>query len=93
VSDIVTHKYYRNLSQPLPSATPTGSTTPAQTAATTIPSSTTGPPLASAEAQRILNNLLIEDKRRNPTRIRYYITISREYPTKFLLSYMPVRKP
>ncbi|CAF3525255.1 unnamed protein product [Rotaria socialis] len=93
VSDIVTHKYYRNLSQPLPSATPTGSATPAQTPATAIPSSTTGPPLASAEAQRILNNLLIEDKRRNPTRIRYYITISREYPTKFLLSYMPVRKP
>lgn len=94
VSDILSHKYYRNLSQPLPSATPSGSATPAQTTTTTtIPSSTTGPPPASTEAQRILNNLLIEDKRRNPTRIRYYITISREYPTKFLLSYMPVRKP
>ncbi|CAF1187488.1 unnamed protein product [Rotaria sordida] len=97
VSDIITHKYYRNLSQPLPSATPTGSTTPAQTATTTttttISTTTSGPPPLSNDAQRILNNLLIDDKRRNPTRIRYYITISREYPTKFLLSYMPVRKP
>ncbi|CAF4632704.1 unnamed protein product, partial [Rotaria sp. Silwood2] len=96
VSDIITHKYYRNLSQPLPSATPSGSTTPAQTTTsitTTTTTTTSGlPPLAN-EAQRILNNLLIEDKRRNPTRIRYYITTSREYPTKFLLSYMPVRKP
>ena len=91
VSDIITHKYYRNLSQPLPSATPSGSTTPAQT--TTISSSTSGLPPSSSDTQRILNNLLVEDKRRNPTRIRYYITISREYPTKFLLSYMPVRKP
>ncbi|CAF1045570.1 unnamed protein product [Rotaria sp. Silwood1] len=94
VSDIITHKYYCNLSQPLPSATPSGSATPAQTTTTTTTTTTTsGPPPLSTEAQRILNNRLIEDKRRNPTRIRYYITISREYPTKFLLSYMPVRKP
>lgn len=91
VADILSHKYYRNLSEPIPSSTPTGSATPSQS--TTISSSTTGPPPAAADAQRILNNLLIEDKRRNPTRIRYYISISREYPTKFLLSYMPVRKP
>jgi transcription elongation factor SPT6 len=91
VSDIITHKYYRNLSQPLPSATPSGSATPAQI--TTITSSTSGPPPLANDAQRILNNLLLDDKRRNPTRIRYYITISLEYPTKFLLSYMPVRKP
>ncbi len=90
VSDIITHKYYRDLSKPLPSATPSGSATPAQTTTT---SSTSGPPLSSTDGQRILNNLLLEDKRRNPTRIRYYITISREYPTKFLLSYMPIRKP
>jgi transcription elongation factor SPT6 len=90
VSDTTSHKYYRNLSQPLPSATPSGSATPAQT---TITTSTTGLPPTSADAQKILNNLLIDDKRRNPSRIRYYITISREYPTKFIISYMPVRKP
>ncbi|UJR26928.1 hypothetical protein I4U23_008237 [Adineta vaga] len=31
VADITSHKYYRNLAQPLPSATPSGSATPAQT--------------------------------------------------------------
>lgn len=93
VADIISHKYYRNLSQPLPSATPSGSATPAQAAAATITTAASGPPPMSNDAQRILNNLLIDDKRRNPTRIRYYITISREFPTKFLLSYMPVRKP
>jgi transcription elongation factor SPT6 len=90
VSDIITHKYYRDLTQPLPSATPSGSATPAQT---TNSSSSSAQPISSADGQRILNNLLIEDKRRNPTRIRYYMTISHEFPTKFLISYMPIRKP
>ena len=90
VSEITAHKYYRDLSKPLPSATPSGSATPAQT---TNATSTTTPPMTSAEAQKMLDNLLIDDKRRNPARIRYYITISREFPTKFLLSYMPTRKP
>lgn len=94
VSDIISHKYYRDLAQPLPSATPSGGETPAKTTNTvTAASGTSAPPPLAAEAQKILNNLLIEDKQRNPSRIRYYMTISREYPTKFLLSYMPSRKP
>ncbi|CAF1501278.1 unnamed protein product, partial [Didymodactylos carnosus] len=89
VADIVVHKYYRNLSQPVPSSTPASSSIQPITAVT----STQIPPPNSQESIKILNNLLCDDKRRNPTRIRYYITISSELPTKFLLSYMPTRKP
>lgn len=35
------------------------------------------------------DELIKEDKRRNPSKIHYFVSASREYPGKFMLSYLP----
>jgi len=39
--------------------------------------------------REILDRLLIDDNRKQPSRIPYYLSFSQQYPGKFLLSYLP----
>ncbi|ESO97932.1 hypothetical protein LOTGIDRAFT_103494 [Lottia gigantea] len=43
--------------------------------------------------REILEKLLVVEKRKGPSRIPYYLSASKAYPGKFLLSYMPRNKP
>ncbi|XP_053375824.1 transcription elongation factor SPT6-like isoform X2 [Mercenaria mercenaria] len=43
--------------------------------------------------KEILEKKLYEDKKKAPSRIPYYLSSTKQYPGKFLLSYMPRTKP
>ncbi|XP_071094189.1 transcription elongation factor SPT6-like [Haliotis cracherodii] len=48
---------------------------------------------AEGGKREILDKLLIEEKKKAPSRIPYYFSVSKQYPGKFLLSYLPRTKP
>lgn len=43
--------------------------------------------------REILEKILMEEKKKGPSRIPYYLTLTKQYPGKILLSYMPRIKP
>ncbi len=43
--------------------------------------------------RKVLEKLLAEEKAKNPKRIPYFFSASRQYPSKFLLAYQPAGKP
>ncbi len=48
---------------------------------------------ASGGDRKTLERLLSEEKAKNPKRIPYFFSASRQYPSKFVLAYQPAEKP
>lgn len=44
---------------------------------------------AEGGKREVIEKLLTEEKKRNPSKIHYFVSASREFPGKFMLSYLP----